>query len=101
MHSACSKPTLPWPPRFQLQQWKRRLPSVYQPGQKTRVAGSMPASSAAIAVTILNVEPGGYWPETILLVRGCASSDSSSSHRSAGMPCENTLGSKLGYEQSA
>ena len=50
--------TRPWPPRFQ--QWKRRLPSTVQPAQQTPSPGlTTPASSAASAMHILKVEPGG------------------------------------------
>src|SRR5439155_25885977 len=39
-----------------------RVPMVILPGQGSTVSGPTPFCSAAVAVAILNVEPGGYIP---------------------------------------
>ena len=89
----------PWPPRFQ--QWKARSPSVTCPLQNTRSPGSTPASSAASATAGLKTEPGGYWPETALLVSGARGLSTRRRQSDAAMPRLNALGSNAGVEASA
>ena len=51
-----------------------------------------------MAVIILKVEPGAYWPATDLLISGVRVLASSERHRGPLMPLLNSLGSKLGTE---
>ena len=57
-----------------------------------------PDSSAAKATIILNVEPGGYWPEIDLLIKGFLGWFDNISQSEADIPGSNLFGSKVGAE---
>ena len=67
--------SLPWWPK-PLSHPKRRLPIIMYPSQSAGVSSGVivPERSAAVATTILKVDPGGYTPFRALLVQAFLSS---------------------------
>ncbi len=67
------------------------------PVQFTLKSGVMtPAPSAAIAVTILNTDPGAYLPWISRFVIGFSGSPVNAAHAARSMPPANTFGSYAG-----
>ena len=101
---ACSSVTRVPPQLVELPMEWLEFGNASELGESTMESGTSPSSSAAAAVTSLNVDPGGYTSRVPRFFSGSSSAFSSSSQASrwaARSTVDSRFGSKVGVETSA